>query len=325
MAESLRQIQTLRERLPADDDIEFRKYRIGEEDFEVAKEVHADETAEFLEFVERMNIKPTERQKDILASIDVGLDNIYRKYNINKTRLSRPAMFFVKREDFKDLSAESGNPMVGSFYMPELDTILMWYRTTVWGSDKRNEEFLHAIVHERWHAESRRVLAARKGEDNKPEIVHHQSGLHIERLRKPNKSLFLDINEAITESLALELAADVINNQERGQFKDLIREQLEGHQFNLDTGIYKKQREMFERLLLALAAKNPEFEYDTENVQRRFYQAYIEGEFWKLGRIIEKPLGRGSFRLLAENFLGSEFSQRLRLPRGSKSMLKPAA
>ena len=308
MAESLRQIQTLRERLPADDDIEFRKYRIGEEDFEVAKEVHADETAEFLEFVERMNIKPTERQKDILASIDVGLDNIYRKYNINKTRLSRPAMFFVKREDFKDLSAESGNPMVGSFYMPELDTILMWYRTTVWGSDKRNEEFLHAIVHERWHAESRRVLAARKGEDN-----------------KPDKSLFLDINEAITESLALELAADVINNQERGQFKDLIREQLEGHQFNPDTGIYKKQREMFERLLLALAAKNPEFEYDTENVQRRFYQAYIEGEFWKLGRIIEKTLGRGSFRLLAENFLSSEFSRRLRLPRGSKSMLKPAA
>ncbi len=392
-----------------DDDGEFRKYRVSEKEFEVAKTIHTEETAAFLEVLERLHVEPTKRQKEILGAVDQGLEKLYAQYEIKKTKSSPPKIFFLNREDFKDILTDIGNkpqtknnPDAYGFYVPERNTLVVWYKTK-WAEDEGNEEFLHTVTHERIHAESLRVLAAQK-EGGEAMIAPFQSGFHITRLHpektknneRRKRMLFWHLNEAVTESLALSATKDIINNKERNYFENIIVEQIKNkllsnekilndvqkqaqeqgfvasemhafpstiteyiritkrplendpkkvlalkkeyqeererylHSFknfvektfdedyqyepNGDLGAYSAERLMFNRLLNALTEKNSTLG-GVGNIRKQFYQAYFNGEFWKLGRIIEKTLEQGSFRLLAEDPLSSEFSKRLRLPR----------
>lgn len=76
---------------------------------------------------------------------------------------------------------------------------------------------------------------------------------------------------------------------------------------------YKKERKVLDRLIMVLARKCPEYNGKEEELRRLFYEAKFSGSMLKIGRLIERTLGKGTFRLIAEDFLGAELHKRLRL------------
>lgn len=76
---------------------------------------------------------------------------------------------------------------------------------------------------------------------------------------------------------------------------------------------YRKERKVLDRLIMVLARKCPEYEGKEEELRKLFYEAKFSGSMLKIGRLIERTLGKGTFRLIAEDFLGKDLQDRLRL------------
>ena len=75
---------------------------------------------------------------------------------------------------------------------------------------------------------------------------------------------------------------------------------------------YPKEREMFERVVKALAEKSDEYKGKEHEIRALFYHAYINGRMLPVGRLVEKTLGTGTFRMVAEAPFSDELAQRLR-------------
>lgn len=76
---------------------------------------------------------------------------------------------------------------------------------------------------------------------------------------------------------------------------------------------YHKERKVLDRLIMVLARKCPEYKGKEEELRKLFYEAKFSGSMLKIGRLIEHTLGKGTFRLIAEDFLGKDLQDRLRL------------
>lgn len=76
---------------------------------------------------------------------------------------------------------------------------------------------------------------------------------------------------------------------------------------------YQKERNILHQLIVVLARKCPEYKGKEEELRTLFYEAKFSGSMVKIGRLIERTLGKGTFRLIAEDFLGTDLQDRLRL------------
>ncbi|MBI4129282.1 hypothetical protein HY464_01155 [Candidatus Peregrinibacteria bacterium] len=76
---------------------------------------------------------------------------------------------------------------------------------------------------------------------------------------------------------------------------------------------YRKERKVLDRLIMVLARQCSEYKGKEEELRKIFYEAKFSGSMVKLGRLIERTLGKGTFRLIAEDFLGADLQDRLRL------------
>lgn len=76
---------------------------------------------------------------------------------------------------------------------------------------------------------------------------------------------------------------------------------------------YRKERKVLDRLIMVLSRKCPEYHGKEEELRTLFYEAKFSGSMLKIGRLIERTLGKGTFRLIAEDFLGGDLQDRLRL------------
>lgn len=65
--------------------------------------------------------------------------------------------------------------------------------------------------------------------------------------------------------------------------------------------------------VIVLSRKCPEYHGKEEELRTLFYEAKFSGSMLKIGRLIERTLGKGTFRLIAEDFLGGDLQDRLRL------------
>ncbi|MDP2669141.1 MAG: hypothetical protein Q8P07_04885 [bacterium] len=218
---------------PAEDEI--IKYRLSEDDFEVAKDTNIEERQKLLETLETQCIEPTEEQSRLIESIDRNFTNVFDKYNISYPPSKYPETFFLSAANFKKLDIEEKGkvagkkpwPDIAGFYLPEKDAVVVWYRKAPWSKNENNEEFVHTVSHELLHANAFRSLQAFKKEGaDKPAVDTHRSGFQIVKLGQPDKVLFHDLNEAITETLAAEVTSNVIKS-ENELFGAAIKEQIE--------------------------------------------------------------------------------------------------
>ncbi len=74
---------------------------------------------------------------------------------------------------------------------------------------------------------------------------------------------------------------------------------------------YGRERKMFEKLVKALTEKSEEYGGREKEIRSLFYQAYTSGQMLPVGRLVEKTLGKGTFRFVAENPFFSELNKRL--------------
>jgi hypothetical protein len=72
-----------------------------------------------------------------------------------------------------------------------------------------------------------------------------------------------------------------------------------------------KERAVFNQIIQVVAEKSEAYKDDEEGVRRLLYEAFFTGRMLDLGREIEKTLGKGTLRLIAEDLLSKDLEERL--------------
>jgi hypothetical protein len=228
------------------------RYRLSLDDLEVAKRVYAEDKEKVISSLREASVDITPEQKKLSEATQRYTESLAQKYSVpenKKATNKRYSVVFLPLDEFKkqrliDKDAPSSTLDALAFYMPPENAVVLWYRTArdaqwwnrsyyynlgkhpSWDNDDGNDVFLHTLTHELYHAESFRSLQAFKGPSGEPEVIGRRIGLHIYRLRVPEKNLFREINEAITEELAIATTNQIVN-ENREEFKPLIMEDME--------------------------------------------------------------------------------------------------
>lgn len=364
-------IQTLEQGLPEEDPI--INFRLAPEEFAEAVDTHGKEKEEWLRGLRGKHIEPTERQTALIEEAFSTIEEKLSSYSFDvpAVRKNRPQILFLSRKDYWQekygKEEKYDNPDTLGYYEPTTNTVVLWYKKTVWGEDQRNQEFLHTLIHELLHAYSIRILRAckereKEGARERPTLSMHRAGMYLYRLGMPEGKRFRELDEALTENLAVELTNEVVTQHRLDTFEDVVRQQLiyvlsrrstvrtralherakelglpyfsrgteDGHKRMNDVitallqeGVvykypspyqsYGKERKVLDRLIMVLARKCPEYEGKEEELRKLFYEAKFSGSMLKIGRLIERTLYKGTFRLIAEDFLGADLQDCLRL------------
>lgn len=101
--------------------------------------------------------------------------------------------------------------------------------------------------------------------------------------------------------------------QKNAQIIDTLLREGYSYEYPSLYQAYHKERKVLDRLIMVLARKCPEYKGKEEELRKLFYEAKFSGSMLKIGRLIERTLGNGTFRLIAEDFLGKNLQDRLRL------------
>lgn len=293
----------------------FINFRLSPEDFEVAKIVHERDKEKFVGMVERKAISLSPEQEQYIRFAEEELLNILKKYSIDYPPALREetVIAFLSKPDYEAIVKDKDSDAV---YIPERNIILMQYLRS-YRNKKNQGQFLNAISHELVHAKSFRSLQAFKNKERKVDTTQHRSGLSITKLGRPEKELFNELNEGITDAIARELTENIINGR-RGEFKETIYSQIkrvtrkdsqeseklfdEGYHYTFpqEALSYDNEVALFEFLVDALSAHSKEYKNKPGEIKTMFYNAYFSGSMQKIGRLIDETFGRGAFRMIAE-------------------------
>lgn len=84
-----------------------------------------------------------------------------------------------------------------------------------------------------------------------------------------------------------------------------------GYRFKVTTRdqSYKRERNLLKKIIAAIVKKSEGYKGKKDEVKNLFYEAYFTGSLMKLGHVIEKTLGKGTFCLIAEEPFSRELSR----------------
>ncbi len=367
---------------PLEDDEKILNIQLSEEDFEIALNVHADEKEKFLDELNEARVEMTPAQEEIISLANGAVADVLLDYNLNLPREAQDRM--CAEIDIVPLNASAYKRITkrdpetkwyeleAGIYIPERNVAILYYKTKAWeGNDDRNDEILHVVSHELFHAKSYRALQAfrdaEKPAEEKPVVEQYRSGLHLLKLGTTEHQMFRALNEAITESLALEATNRCVNEQRDfygGRIKEQISSELEQarayatskfsrinemkkrwktwvksntipldafgnvrdykkvkeafiehvfadptYQYEYPNGTYTYERYLLDAFVHAIAKKDSDYAGNKREVRSVFYRAYTSGHMLPLGRLIEKTLGKGTFRLLSKFIALSDTSE----------------
>ena len=332
-------------------------FRLLAEDFEIVKKVHASEKEKFLGMLGEKRVELTSVQKGLTSLANEGIANILHRYDIDlPERVYKQTdvvpLSFAEYKKVLGQETKQGFPDAEGVYIPEVDKALLWYKENPWHKDVRNQEFLHTVIHGLGHAKSYRALKAfreREEEEKIALVSEYRSGLRIIKLASSEAVLFHSLNEAITETLAIEVTNGIMNANREVFRVEIIqqinweiekvwsikttkdprvatmkekmqkagwvsgRPSLEWQQefqkkifdeyqyaYPAKFQSYKKERGVFERLITTLAEKSEDYKNKEDEIRGLFYHAYFSGRLLTVGRLVEKTLGKGTFRMVAE-------------------------
>jgi len=312
-------------------------------------------------------IKPTPEQEQLIKEAIQQIPRTLDAYGILNADFSQrplPKMFFLDRKDFykyalhKELNTRE-MVTVRAIYDSTIHAFFM-YLPKGRKRNERNEEILHHNVHELLHALSFRRL----------QVYKSKPGLEYGRTVDPQRTgvrmvpwgydtqtddphlKFTDLNEAITEDLAIEVTNNIINahpDQFRhailGQIHVLLRrsrlktartifvqdkeKELEkdgvpyseltdriaqsGYSFNIDENMFKqnypKERKRFHHIIDALCRRTGKTQ---QEIKALFYGAYFLGPLRDLAKTVDGAIGKGTLRLIADDYFGDALTERLK-------------
>jgi hypothetical protein len=228
------------------------------------------------ERIEEFEIDKTERDIEIINfTKDAISDYTRKKYdiplqNIHVFNLGGVEEFTQKRLENGATSIERGSIVV--------DRI------------KSDAAFAKILFHEIIHLNSYTALQLKTGKE--PSIGLYRSGIRVQT-RNGKKILFKDINEAITELITRRfyqekiIPSEIFDEEDK---KNLLNSRVE-------------EMAKFEALIDGLWEENKDRFKTREDLEDLFFESQFTGSLLKIGRLIEKTFGKGSFRKLGEGNL----------------------
>jgi hypothetical protein len=167
-------------------------------------------------------------------------------------------------------------------------------------ADRSDSEVYFSIVlfHELCHAKKYnavQVIPANKSKTEKSEVENYREGIIITS-RDGEQRYFEDFEEAIEGLLTQRFYEETIKTSEL--FKDEVR-CIENKQRKINTSRLKELKDL-NRIIDYIYDQNKTEFKTRDEVAEIFIEASVNGNLFKLARLVEKTFGKGSFRELGK-------------------------
>jgi len=284
---------------------EILKNAFEMQDFEGLSEVEVQKTPEIFECIDLANKVTSE---------------VLERYGINKEHIGADKIHIIKKDAWPDDSSDSG-----AFFRLSHQCICV---------EEGQEKIKTAkyIIHEIFHFTSH--LVAQILPDN--QITDYRTGLTV-NTRDGQQLQFNHLNEAVAEELTCEAMrtqlfketfAEEIKEIENIMTQHSGAEDFEGnplfteHTYYAEVGderqdgtfpiftseiSYQKERQGLEILIDKLYEVNKDMFENQKEIYEVFVKSSYSGDLFKIGRLIEKTFGKGTFRKLASSKTSEEF------------------
>src|SRR4030042_2537224 len=295
---------------------EILEQRFKKQDFE-----EIEETEEF-EGLKEKESKKTPEQVKIINLVDEETNKLLAKYDLPEFKIPSKNVHLFSEKNYEDLRGIKGAK--GAFLSPASQSVFI-------SENDSKMMFLQMVFHEFIHFKSYQAFQKEIGAEESPQM--YREGLRVSS-RDGKRWYFRNLNEAVTEELFkrfyFQTAKDnpafkkeiektekikdsflrgAKNNEEREMLENIfifmpvqrkkdkrfIEEIREGVPFT-----YPKERKMFDDLLDKLYQKNQDKFKGKEEVFDIFAKSMLNGNLLPVGRLVDRTLGKGSFRKIGE-------------------------
>lgn len=222
----------------------------------------------------------TSEELQIISIVNDVTNQILKKYDLEKFDIPPENIHVMKRSivlkiyEFLSLSKQKG-----TFNQDrEMAKIV---------DPASKMDFANNLLHEMIHFKS--YNAIQREMDEKECLGSYRVGLEV--VSRDGKNLYFNfLNEAVTEELTLRTLPQIVEQPVLQDEKSKIN----------DYSSYEKGREYLNDLVDVIFRENEDKFKDRDEVFEIFFKAMMTGNILPLGRIIEKTLGKGSFRRIGE-------------------------
>jgi hypothetical protein len=264
--------------------------------------------------------KEVEKTMDEIKIISLSnkiTNDLREKYGLPPFDVPFKNIHIVDRKKWSDVLARVKlDRNVSGFYGGHLQGIVV-------KETNSNLETFSLILHEMIHFKSYNALQIVESKDKSDKKAkQYRVGLEMRSRRDDNKGYFININEAVTELLTMELMKKNMSNplfkNEAEKTKELNKEyynDLSGDTFLIKIAkldkenlfsltpikfAYKNERMVLKELVEKLYEKNSDKFNNSEEVMDLFKEGAITGNMMKYGRLIDKTFGSGTLRKIGE-------------------------
>jgi len=233
-------------------------------------------------FIEDFEVEKTEREKEIINFVIAEADRVLKELGRgNPAEISESYIHVLKENGTNEYTKERFE--TGS-HATKIGGILV---------DRQLSEVKFALVlfHELMHMKVYKALQLVQTEDGN-DLDTYRSGLAISD-RTANNTYFRDFEEAIIGYLTQRFYNEVV--MKNSLFEGEVSESEERQEVSR-----MEELESLNKLVDNLWEQNKDTYESRDEIFNLFVDAHVNGGLLKIGRLIEKTLGKGSFRKLAE-------------------------
>ena len=161
-------------------------------------------------------------------------------------------------------------------------------------------KFSGLLIHEMYHFKSYQSLLV-KNKNSKLVARVRRVGFEI-GLRGQEKPAFVDLNEALTEHLAVATLGDLISKSKLPAFLKERIEQIpeEEREKKVFGASYALERVRLIEIAEQIYDKNKDKFKNENEIFKLFFDAVFSGKLLKVAKLIENTFGEGSFRIMGE-------------------------
>jgi len=282
-------------------DLSEEKYQNIKTDWE--KREIRDGVGRVRELLTKYEMKMTARQREILAFVVEGANEILDQYAVREPRASIDLIRVVKDKFFDELDQST----IAGICFPSLQVAVT----------RGNENITNTVLadnafHELMHLFSFQRSVLRGGtEDGYADFKVERFGVNISSKDNQQSMYYKQINEAITVELGMRfwkrmhesrLFSDDIWRLERKYGKNddhtvlRIDRRPDGSSEDKSIVGYPEEYEKTKEFMRYIFEKNKDAFESVDAVMEIFIDAYFSGKLLPIARLVEKTYGKGSFR-----------------------------
>ncbi|MBP6908568.1 MAG: hypothetical protein KBB75_01975 [Candidatus Pacebacteria bacterium] len=235
--------------------------------------------------IENYELEKTKEDIELIQFSSNAVDNYLQKYNRNIRGIPLENIHILKEKSVEEIT---GGSISGGLHSTINGSVLV-------EKTLNRVNFSLVVFHELVHAKSFTAMQVTNGgiKENS-EIIPYRVGFSVTS-RDGNKIYFEDVNEAVVGLLTERFFKDYIETS------DLFKDELQKMKESKTPVDLSRQREVKQGLeYINEIYKLNNDKYSFEQVMDIFIEAGINGNLFKVARLIEDTFGKGSFRALGE-------------------------